>query len=433
MPTSPRPQRTDFAIDIPGRYICNGLDEATTSIALGGRPFDLIVVGGGSFGAALAQDLFANDQARVHRILVLEGGPLALPEHVQNMPLQWLGVPPPATSIAQLRSQGLDEQPRAEVWGLAWHSTTPFPGLAYCLGGRSLFFGGWSPQLLDEEMPTAANAPSRWPQAVVDDLNNRYFAESAAQIGTEETNDFIFGSLQNALRLTLFSGVNNGAIADAIPLGNLPDHPVLRSNPNAGAATLRELLGNPPGAAGLSVQELKNLLKLEAPLAVQGQTLPGFFPFNKFSSLPLLIKAVRSAQNEANNDTRKRLMVVPAASSGRSGHRGGNKSGPGTSAGPRQGDRGTRHDRKRPARPQLLRRPARGTAHRPQPHGASALQSHHPNSPQRTGELGGRPAELAGGSAVLQVPPSVRRQRYRPFPHADHGRRPRRSRGRLRS
>jgi choline dehydrogenase-like flavoprotein len=311
MPTSPRAQRTDFSLDIAGRYTCNGLDEALASLGPGARPFDLIVIGGGSFGAALAQQLFANDQAQVHRILVLEGGPLALPEHVQNMPLQGLGVPP-ATSIAQLRSQGLDGQPRAEVWGLAWHSSTPFPGLAYCLAGRSLYFGGWSPQLLDDEMPTAANAPSRWPQAVVNDLNNRYFAESAAQIGTEETNDFIFGPLQNALRRALYDGINNGAITEAIPLGNLPNHPVLRKNPGANAARLRELLGNPPGAAGLGAQALRDLLKLEAPLAVQGQTLPGFFPFNKFSSIPLLMKAARSAQAEANNnDARKRLMAVP--------------------------------------------------------------------------------------------------------------------------
>src|SRR5215213_86215 len=195
MPTSPRAQRTDFSVDIPGRYTCNGLDEALASVGAGGRPFDLIVVGGGSFGGALAQQLFANDQAQVRRILVLEGGPMALPEHVQNMPLQWLGVPPPATSIAELRSQGLDGQPRAEVWGLAWHSSTRFPGLAYCLGGRSLFFGGWSPQLVNEEMPTAAGAPSPWPQPVVNDLNGRYFAESARQIGTEETNDFVFGGV----------------------------------------------------------------------------------------------------------------------------------------------------------------------------------------------------------------------------------------------
>jgi choline dehydrogenase-like flavoprotein len=310
MATSSRAQRTDFSLDVPGRYTCNGLDEAMASVSLGGRPFDLIIVGGGSFGAALAQDLFANDQAQVHRILVLEGGPLTLPEHVQNMPLQWLGVPPPPTTIAQLRSQGLDMQPRAEVWGLAWHSSTPFPGLAYCLGGRSLFFGGWSPQLLNEEMPTA-NAPNPWPQVVVDDLNNRYFAEGAAQIGTEETNDFVFGDLQNALRQVLFAGINGGAITEAVALGNLPDHPVLRRHLNPTATTLRELLGNPASAVNLSVQELTNLLKLEAPLAVQGQTLPGFFPFNKFSSLPLLMKAARTAQNQANDDTRKRLMVVP--------------------------------------------------------------------------------------------------------------------------
>lgn len=311
MPTSPRAQRTDFALDIAGRYTCNGLDEAMDSVRAGARPFDLIVVGGGSFGAALAQQLFANDHAHVHRILVLEGGPLALPEHVQNMPLQGLGVPP-ATSIAQLRNQGLDTQPRAEVWGLAWHSSTPFPGLAYCLAGRSLYFGGWSPQLLDDEMPTAVNAISQWPQAVVDDLNNRYFEESAAQIGTEETNDFIFGPLQNALRQALYDGINNNVVTEAIPLGNLPEHPVLRRNPGATASALRRLLGNPTGSGGLSIQELRNLLKLEAPLAVQGQTLPGFFPFNKFSSMPLLMKAARSAQVEANNDdSRKRLMVVP--------------------------------------------------------------------------------------------------------------------------
>ena len=187
----------------------------------------------------------------------------------------------------------------------------PVPCLAYCLGGRSLFFGDWSPQLLNEEMPTAAGAPSPWPAAVVNDLSGRYFAESARQIGTEETNDFVFGVLQNALRQVLYDGINNGDITDAIALANLPDHPVVRANPGASATRLRQLLGNPPGAGGLSGPELQNLLKLEAPLAVQGQTLPGFFPFNKFSSLPLLIRAARTAQNEANNDARKRLMVVP--------------------------------------------------------------------------------------------------------------------------
>ena len=82
MSTSPQTQVTDFSRDVLGRYICNGLDEALQSTAW--RPFDLIVIGGGSFGSALAQHLFARDQGRVHRILVLEAGPLSLPEHVQT-------------------------------------------------------------------------------------------------------------------------------------------------------------------------------------------------------------------------------------------------------------------------------------------------------------------------------------------------------------
>jgi hypothetical protein len=36
------------------------------------------------------------------------------------------------------------------------------------------------------------------------DLNQRYFREAAEQIGTAETNDFIFGELPNALRKQWF-------------------------------------------------------------------------------------------------------------------------------------------------------------------------------------------------------------------------------------
>ncbi len=290
-----------------GRYICNGLDEALGSVGPGSRPFDLIVLGGGTFGAALAQQLFFNDEAQVHRVLVLEGGPLVLPDHVQNLPLPGLAVPPP-TSIAQLRSAGQDGLPRAEVWGLPWHSSTPFPGLAYCLGGRSLYFGGWAPQPLDEEMP---REPNGWPEKTVAELTGRYFGESAVEIGTEETNDFVHGALQNALRWALYEGLERGAVGQVVPLEALPDHPALRQHPDVDVGLLRELLGDPPGVDGLSDQELRNLLKLEAPLAVESQALSGLFPSNKFSSIPLLMHAARAAQAEADGDGHKRLMVVP--------------------------------------------------------------------------------------------------------------------------
>ncbi len=317
-------ERTAFSLDVLGRYVCNGLDEALHSADRtarrpdgspqnDARPFDVIILGGGTFGAATAAHIFNADKARRHRILVLEGGPFLLTEHLQDLPMVGLNVPG-ATSIAALRGAGQDQRPREEVWGLAWHSSTAFPGLAYCLGGRSLYWGGWSPQLIDTEMPTAATATTPWPQAVVDDLNTRYFAEAAEQIGVDETNDFIFGPLQNALRQQLFDGIAAGRVTDAIPLTRLPDPRAVTSLGAAPArAALLDLLGLPASSGSTpSAQALRDMAKLEAPLAVQTRSLSGFFPFNKFSTVPILMKAVRQAYAEAGgDDVKKRLMVVP--------------------------------------------------------------------------------------------------------------------------
>src|SRR5262249_40799371 len=66
--------------------------------------------------------------------------------------------------------------------------------------------------------------------------------------------------------------------------------------------------------------KLDDVADLEAPLAVQSSSArPGFFPFNKFNGVQLLIEMARLAQSEAEQavkgdanaiNVKKRLMVV---------------------------------------------------------------------------------------------------------------------------
>jgi choline dehydrogenase-like flavoprotein len=285
-------ETTTFTRDVTGRFVCNTLDEARASMDTAARPdarpFDIIIVGGGTFGAALASALFERDKERKHRILVLEGGPFAMHEHVQNIPLAGVTGPNPI-HLATIQQWQANNDTRAfrnwnrEVWGLAWHSPHAFPGLAYCVGGRSLFWGGWSPQLLDAEMPAA-----EWPASVKTELAARYFRQAAEQIGVTETNDFIHGALHDVLRQRLFDGINSNQVAGAVPLVGLPQH----------------LDGVPPGQ--------EDLHKLEAPLAVKTRERSGAFAPNKFSAAPMLVKAARAAAIESNgDDVKKRLMIVP--------------------------------------------------------------------------------------------------------------------------
>ena len=244
-------ENTTFTRDIFGRYTCNTLQEALDSTSGGGKPFDVVIVGGGSFGGAMAHRLFQLDsRLRQHRILVLEGGPFLISEHVQNLP-----------TIGDIF---------AEVKRVPWQPSPAspnlsFPGLAYCLAGRSLFWGGWSPQLTDSEL-------AGWPGPVVKDLKDVFFTEAKRQLGTDTPNDFIFGPLHDKLRDRLFSGI--GGVSQRFGINTAED--------------------------------------LEAPLAVSSAAVrAGTFPINKFSSMPLLMDAARKSWVESGGDDRKkRLMIV---------------------------------------------------------------------------------------------------------------------------
>jgi hypothetical protein len=292
---------TSFSLDNMGRFLCNTLQEAldSTSQTIAGRrrDFDVIIIGGGTFGAVTAEHLFVADVTRSRRILVLEGGPFVLPEHVQNMP--FLGGAP------DLR--------------VPWtnHPALNYSGLIFAIGGRSLTWGGWSPELLDVEM-------TAWPQTTRDALRpagpgEGYFGQASRHIGVKETNDFIYGPLHTALRRQLHGGLKTAGNETGFTFADLLEHPALRyhdpGEPSVDAALLRNWLGL-PATDTTPEAELHEIFKLEAPLAVQSTTLPGFFPTNKFSAVPGLIRAERLASNETDGtgpvaDARKRLMIVP--------------------------------------------------------------------------------------------------------------------------
>ncbi|HEX8874607.1 MAG TPA: hypothetical protein VF780_08255, partial [Nitrosospira sp.] len=294
-------ESTSFTLDNMGRFLCNTLQEALCSaeqtIAGGLRGFDVIIIGGGTFGAVMAEHLFITDAAHSRRILVLEAGPFVLPEHVQNMP--FMGGAP------DLRVPWVN------------HPALNYLGLIFAVGGRSLTWGGWSPEMLDEEMVA-------WPPAVQTALRpappaEGYFAQASRQIGVKETNDFIYGPLHIALRKQLHAGLHTPGNETGFTFAQLLEHPAVRypdpGEPPLTAALLRDWLGL-PGNDTTPEAVLHELFKLEAPLAVQSTTLPGFFPTNKFSAIPGLISAARLANKEADGvgpvaDARKRLMIVP--------------------------------------------------------------------------------------------------------------------------
>jgi choline dehydrogenase-like flavoprotein len=250
-------QDTSFSIDALGRLVCSTWQEATAS---GGAPFSAVVVGGGMYGAYCAAKIYRRHPGK--RVLLLDAGRFLVSEHVQNLGPIGLEVPPP---IAPASDPGVA---RALVWGLPWRGNVEFPGLAYCSGGKSLYWGGWCPRL------TAADLAG-WPAATAQYLADHY-TEVESETGVVPATDFITGELLEALRPRLVAAA-------------------------ASTANIETGMGD----QGVEV----------APLAVQGSPpASGLFSFDKYSSLPLLIEAIREdVRASGGNDAQRRLFLVPRA------------------------------------------------------------------------------------------------------------------------
>ncbi|WP_211268554.1 GMC family oxidoreductase [Actinoplanes subtropicus] len=250
-------QSTTLSLDALGRNVCNTWDEATGN---GGPPFTAVIVGSGAYGGYLAAKLFRLRPSA--RVLVLEAGPFLVSEHVQNLGDVGLGIPAPLPPAADPGTA------RELVWGLPWRGNTDFPGLAYCCGGKSLYWGGWCPRLTPGDL-------AEWPAEASGYLTDHYL-DVESETGVVPATDFISGDLLQAV------GDRTTAVAAAV------------------AGLDQNLAGGP-------IQP--------APIAVQGAApVSGLFSFDKFSSLPLLIEGIRDdVRQSGGSDAARRLFLVPRA------------------------------------------------------------------------------------------------------------------------
>ena len=169
-------QQTAFSVDALGRYTCSTWNEATLH---GGPPPTAVVVGAGMYGAYCAAKLVRLDPTA--RVLLLDAGRFLVSEHVQNLANIGFNVPgaiPPSSDPGVAREL---------VWGLPWRGNTDFPGLAYCTGGKSIFWGGWCPRLTAGDL-------AQWPAATAQYLLDHYI-DVESEIGVVSATDFIFGEL----------------------------------------------------------------------------------------------------------------------------------------------------------------------------------------------------------------------------------------------
>ncbi|HLB88035.1 MAG TPA: hypothetical protein VJK29_10320, partial [Terriglobales bacterium] len=79
-----------------------------------------------------------------------------------------------------------DPGTRDWVWGNPWRSRVAFPGLAYCLGGRSLYWAGWAPRLTERDL-------AQWPAEVADYLSHAYSLVER-EIGVDPVTDYTVAS-----------------------------------------------------------------------------------------------------------------------------------------------------------------------------------------------------------------------------------------------
>ncbi len=290
---------TDFTRDVLGSKVCDSWETVQAWLKANPSGFDVVIVGAGTFGGYLADKLYRADIVYTElgedgkaskpsdrtgteqgpRILVIEEGPFLLPTHFQNLPgnLSALMIAfPDRVGNAQI------DVLRPDVWKLPWEigpvpagvdarwAADVFYGLAYCVGGRSVFWSGWSPRLKESDL-------ALWPQDVSKHLlyGPKGYEWVEREIGADSNTDYMKETaLYRALDVALNVAVHSS-----------------------------------PGGSSSGLPNVKEVRF--APLAVLASPpQPGLFPFDKFSSVTFLIDAV-CEDRRVKTATERRLFVLP--------------------------------------------------------------------------------------------------------------------------
>jgi choline dehydrogenase-like flavoprotein len=290
-PGEPDVQRTTFSLDVLGRFICNTWDEATLN-----PDFDAVVIGSGMYGGYCAAKLFSESGLPGRtplRVLVLEAGPFLVHEHGQNIPD--LGLTNPFRPTIDTFSAEAGKT-RHLVWGLGWRGNTGFPGTAYCVGGKSLYWGGWCPRLTHRDL-------AQWPAGI------REYLTSPPFFGTNLPNRLTSAAPADVYEAVEFEiGVK--------PPDDFVFDPIAGPGEEPGSLGLNAALGArlADALAALRTQGEQRLALAPQPppIAVQTQSfVSGVFSPDKFSSLTLLMAALRNARSQP--DAAARLFLVPNA------------------------------------------------------------------------------------------------------------------------
>lgn len=296
-------QKTTLALDVLGRFICNTLEEAVNPDRETQPPFDLtanfdaIVIGSGMYGAYCAAQLYRNGD----KVLVLDAGPYLISTHYQNLP-DGIGLGTGGILDGRPGPNPDADQTVDQVWGLPWRGNQVFARQAFCIGGKSLFWGGWAPRLTNDVVDAPLPGGVGWPKEAADYLKT-FYDRTDLQTGVAEL-------VPQGGGLPPAQQVSTDLFND--PVNNLLTK-VLTPRLNALVGPIPTKPGGQPGAADV----ISTINAIDpAPIAIQADApLSGLFSFDKFSSLGVLVEAMRDdVGRSGNSDQRRRLFVVPNVS-----------------------------------------------------------------------------------------------------------------------